>query len=358
VRGAPALLLTLAVTAACNTAPAAAPLPTPTPSPHTPAATAPPSPPAEPARGTFTLAFAGDIHFAGPIAAHLRADPTTVLGAMAPVLRAADLTIANLETAVTEGGDVQQKQYVFRAPDTAFDALRAAGIDVVTNANNHGMDYGQRGLQDTLAAAAAKHFPLVGSGQDEDAAYSPYVRTLHGWRVAVLGASQVIAPELVNDWTAGPDHPGLASAYRLDRLVQAVRDARRRADVVVVYVHWGQERNPCPTDRQRTLARQLVDAGADVVVGSHAHVVQGAGRLGGSYVAYGLGNFLFYATGSGPSTRTSVLTLTMTGRHVVRAQRTPARIDRGWTTPLTGAAARREVARQEDLRGCAGLAAG
>ena len=336
--------------------PSAAPVITP----GTPTAT--PSParrvPAQ-RKGSFTIAFAGDVHFEGAIAQHLHADPLTVFGDMIPVLSAADLTVANLETAITEGGDAQEKQYVFRAPAEAFDALRASGIDVVTNANNHGLDYGQSGFADTLVAARAKGYPVIGSGKDADAAYSPYLVTLHGWRVAVLGASQVIAPELIDDWAAGPGHPGIASAYDVGRLTRAVREARRHADVVVVYLHWGEERNPCPTDRQRTLARQLVDAGADVVVGSHAHVVQGSGflRAGGrkGYVAYGLGNFLFYASGSGPSTRTSVLTITMAGQKVHEAVRTPARLSSGWTTPLIGREAAREVARQEALRDCAGL---
>jgi len=350
------LLLGLAACSASKAAPVASPSPTPTAGTPSPTASASPAPRVV-KRGSFTIAFAGDVHFEGAIAQHLHADPASVFGAMIPVLSAADLTIANLETAITERGDAQEKQYVFRAPATAFDALRASGIDVVTDANNHGLDYGQTGFQDTLAAAKAKGYPVIGSGADEDAAYSPYLATLHGWRVAVLGASQVIAPELVNDWTAGPHHPGLASAYRVDRLTRAVREARRRADVVVVYLHWGEERNPCPTDRQRTLARQLVDAGADVVVGSHAHVVQGAGHLDKAYVAYGLGNFLFYASGSGPQTRTSVLTLTLNGRRVVAAARAPAQLAAGWTTPLKGRAGAREVARQEALRGCAGLSA-
>jgi poly-gamma-glutamate capsule biosynthesis protein CapA/YwtB (metallophosphatase superfamily) len=363
-RAAPLLLLL--VLAACSTSRAAAPSPTSTPT-STPAAGTPePQATATPphrvvTRGTFTIAFAGDVHFEGAIQQHLHADPAGVFGDMIPVLSAADLTVANLETAITEGGNAQEKQYVFRAPATAFDALRASGIDVVSDANNHGLDYGQVGFQDTLAAARLKGYPVIGSGRDEDAAYAPYRATLHGWRVAVLGASQVIAPELVGDWTAGPNHPGIASAYRVERLTRAVREAAGSADVVVVYLHWGVERDSCPSTRQRTLARQLLDAGADVVVGSHAHVVQGSGFLhtdtGKGYVAYGLGNFLFYATGSGPSTQTSVLTLTLNGPRTVKAVRTPARLRSGWTTPLTGQAAVREVARQEALRSCAGLAA-
>jgi poly-gamma-glutamate synthesis protein (capsule biosynthesis protein) len=359
MRGAGAALLLCAL-AACNARPAAAPLPTATPS--ATAGTTAPTPVVTPSRapvrkGTFTIALAGDVHFEGPIQQHLAADPAGVFGEMIPVLSAADLAIANLETAITTAGQAQDKQYVFRAPATAFDALRASGIDVVTNANNHGLDYGQSGFQDTLAATEDKRFPVIGSGRDEAAAYSPYRVTLHGWRVAVIGASQVIAPELVEDWTAGPHHPGLASAYRVDRLTRAVREAGRTADVVVVYLHWGEERDACPSDEQRRLARQLVAAGADVVVGSHAHVVQGSGFLGRGYVAYGLGNFLFYAGGSGPSSLTSVLTLTLRGPHVVGVTRTPARLAHGWTTPLRGTAAEREVARQDALRGCTGLRA-
>jgi poly-gamma-glutamate synthesis protein (capsule biosynthesis protein) len=350
-RTAAVALVTAALTACTATQATTTPAPSPSPSPTvspTPSATPAPT---TPSRRPITIAFGGDVHFEGAVRRHLLADPATAFGAMAPVLRRADLAVVNLETAVTERGTAQDKQYVFRAPASAFRALRAAGIDVATNANNHGMDYGQVGLADTLAAARAQRFPLIGSGYDEDEAYAPYRATVGGWRVAVLGASQVIAPELVTDWTAGPSHPGLASAYRVDRLRQAVRQARRTADTVVVYLHWGVERDSCPSDRQRTLARQLVDAGADVVVGSHAHVVQGSGRMGEAYVAYGLGNFLFYSR----STPTSVLTLTVAGRRVLDDHRTPAVIRDGWTTPLTGRAAAQELARQEALRACANL---
>jgi len=311
-----------------------------------------PSPaPTEPARRPITLAFGGDVHFEGPVRRHLLADPTTVFGALVPVLSAADLTVVNLETALTDRGTPADKQYVFRAPPVALDALRAAGIDVATMANNHGIDYGPVGLADTLAAERRSGFPLIGIGRDEAEAYAPYRATVGGWRVAVLGASQVIAPSVSKLWPATPTRAGMASAYRVARLTAAVREARRSSDTVVVYVHWGEERQACPSDEQRELAEQLVAAGADVVVGSHAHVVQGAGRMGSGYVAYGLGNLLFYSR----SATTSVLTLTVEGRRVTRATRTPAVLRDGWTTPMRGRAARVEVARQEALAECANL---
>jgi poly-gamma-glutamate synthesis protein (capsule biosynthesis protein) len=105
-----------------------------------------------------------------------------------------------------------------------------------------------------------------------------------------------------------------------------------------VYVHWGVEGATCPTPLQKTLARQLVDAGADVVVGSHSHRVEGAGRLGNGFVAYGLGNFVFYNE-AGESGVSGVLELTVAARRVERAQWVPAAIRSGVPTPLTGSAA-------------------
>jgi poly-gamma-glutamate capsule biosynthesis protein CapA/YwtB (metallophosphatase superfamily) len=345
------LALGLAGCAAGQAAPAAQ---------HTPSAaptwTAPsPTPTHRPRverRAAITIAFAGDVHFEGAIRQHLLTDPGTTFGAVAPLLRAADLTIVNLETAITERGTPASKQFVFRAPASAFRALRAAGIDVATVANNHGMDYGPVGLQDTLAAARASGFPIIGAGQDEAAAFAPYRVTVKGWKVAVIGATHVLDTSVAAAWTAGSDTPGLASAYRTEQLLDAVRRARAANDTVVVYLHWGTELHECPTASQEELAQQLVAAGADIVVGSHAHVVLGSGHLGKAYVDYGLGNFLFYAHGSGPTTHSSVVTLTVRGRQVTGERRDPVVLSNGWTTPLHGTAAARERARQDALRSC------
>ena len=121
--------------------------------------------------------------------------------------------------------------------------------------------------------------------------------------------------ELITAWTATTTQAGLASAKRVDRLVQAVAEARVNADTVVVYLHWGVARNDCPVERQQTLAQALTDAGADIVVGGHAHRLQGAGMLGSTFVGYGLGNFAFTAISPG-SERTGVVRVTVTGRHV------------------------------------------
>jgi poly-gamma-glutamate synthesis protein (capsule biosynthesis protein) len=301
------------------------------------------------------LAFGGDVHFEGILHDKLAAGAGSVLAPIAPVVGSADLAMVNLETAVTLRGSPQAKTYTFRAPSAAFTALSSAGIDVATMANNHGMDYGAVGLQDSLAAVQASHFPVVGIGATEAQAYAPYRTTIKGQRISIIGATQVIDENLIAAWTATPDHGGLASAKRVDRLVQEVQAARANSDTVVVFLHWGVEQQNCPSDAQRTIAQQLVDAGADIVIGSHAHVLLGAGHLGNAFVDYGLGNFAFYATDD-PYTRSGVLFLTVTGRHVDDYTWKPARIEGGVPHPLTGSAATSAVTSWHALRSCTNLA--
>ncbi len=275
-------------------------------------------------RTTATLAFAGDVHFEGVAARAL----TQRWGSAGQVLADADLAIVNLETAVTRRGTPAPKQYTFRAPDSAFDALRAAGVDAVTLANNHGMDYGLQGLRDTLATAAVRHMPLLGAGRSQREAFAPMHRTVHGVRIAVLAATDVLDTFAQDDWVAGPAKPGLASSKDPARLLAAVRAEAAHADVVVVYLHWGHELTVCPTARQRQLAALLANAGADLVVGSHAHVPQQGERLGRAYVDYGLGNFVFYAN-TAATQRSGVLTVEVgaDGVHSTRWQ--PATIRGG-----------------------------
>ncbi|HXG76124.1 MAG TPA: CapA family protein [Gaiellaceae bacterium] len=300
------------------------------------------------------LAFGGDVHFEGVLAGKLAASPRTLLAPIRPALERADVAIVNLETAITTGGSAVAKQFAFAAPPAAFDALRGGGVDVASMANNHGLDYGESGLRDSLAAARRARFPLIGIGLDAARAYRPYRRTVQGQRIAILAATQVLDDELIAAWTAGPRKPGLASAKDVPRLVAEVRRARASADTVVVFLHWGRELERCPTDDQRSLARALVRAGADVVVGGHAHRLLGTGRLGAALVSYGLGNFVWYGT-SELSTRTGVLLVTVTGRRVDGYRWVPARIVDGVPRPLAGAEAREHVAAWRSLRGCAGL---
>ncbi|WP_088318397.1 CapA family protein [Kineosporia sp. R_H_3] len=321
----------------------------------TPSATPSPSATPEGPRRT-TLAFAGDVHFANQVADVLD-DPRTGLAELRPYLAPADLAMVNLETAITTRGREMPKQFHFRAPATAFDALAAAGVDVVTLANNHAVDYGEVGLRDTLAAREKAPIPAVGLGRDAADAYAPAILDVDGAKVAVLGATQVPDWTLAT-WPARSDRAGVAAASDPARLAAAVRAARKKADVVVVYLHWGTDYTTCPNALQKRTARALADAGADVVVGAHAHRVQGAGWLGDTYVSYGLGNFVWWRRNSVADATTGVLTLGVEGRRVVSARWTPMLVSADGVPRVPDRATSKRMRRAWDAaRGCTGLAA-
>ncbi|MEZ5371740.1 MAG: CapA family protein [Microthrixaceae bacterium] len=313
----------------------------------------------DPVLGTgeaVTFAFAGDMNFEGANATRLAADPASVFGPITAVLSEADLAVANLETAVTKGGGSPVgKQFTFRTGPEAFEAIGAAGIDVVSMANNHGMDYGESGFAESLQVKAETGFPIVGIGADEDEAFAPHIAEVNGQRIAIIGATQVLDGSFIESWTATADHAGLASAKREDRLVQAVSDSRLVADTVVVFLHWGTETETCPNEAQLGLTPKLVEAGADIIVGGHQHRVASGGFSGAALVHYGLGNFLFRAN-SEPGSRSGVLKVTATGRRIDSYEWVPARINgANQPIPAEGAAKDNLLASWNELRGCTGL---
>ena len=277
------------------------------------------------------VGFAGDVHGEGRVAQFLSqgGDP---LAGMRAVLGANDLNIVNLETAVGSGGQAQIKQYTFQSPSELLSRLRAAGVEVVNLANNHSLDFGASGLEQTIADAHAAGLQVVGAGMSSAQAYAPVILDTAGGTVAFLGFSQVVPA----GWAATASQAGVASAYDLPAVVAAVRSARARADYVVVMIHAGIEQNPCPTPDQMSLISALVGAGADVVASSHTHVLEGLTRIGTTVVDYGLGNFVWY-TGSGPS---GLLSVGLSHNGPPSYQFTPDAIDgNGSPQPLFGSAA-------------------
>jgi poly-gamma-glutamate capsule biosynthesis protein CapA/YwtB (metallophosphatase superfamily) len=307
-------------------------------------------------RSEVTLAFPGDVHFEGRVD-RLLADPTTAFGPAAAQLATADLAMVNLETPITDGGIPEPKPYLFRARKAAVPALVGAGIDVVTLANNHTLDYGRQGLADTIAVAHQGGLVTVGAGANADEAFRPVRVTVRGVRIAILAFSQV--DELAQQWAARPDRAGIAMAFDTARVRAAVRQARVGSDLVIVLAHWGTEGDSCPDPRQRNFANMMVTAGADIVIGAHVHVLQGAGRAGGAYIAYGLGNFLWYSSGLYPpySSRGGILRLVVRGHEVVRSDFLPTVVSAtGQSVEVSGWQKRIAQRNFDSLRGCAGLA--
>ena len=305
----------------------------------------------------FTVAFAGDNNGDGLSDATMAQGMAQRLGAMTPLLSGADLTVANLETAITQRGTPAPKTFTFRAPATILQGLQSAGIDVASMANNHGMDYGTEGLQDSIAAKHAAAIKVIGIGANDGEAFAPAVVDVKGTKVAVIAATQVLDANLQTLWTATPTQGGLASAKRVDRLVAEVRKAKAAGQVPIVFLHWGTEKMTCPNPQQEALATTLRGAGAAAVIGGHAHRVLSGGYLGDTYVDYGLGNFGFYAA-SGPAAKTGVLTLTFDKGKVVKDVWSPGVIVNRSPQPLSGAAAASALAQWNALRSCTNLTAG
>ncbi|HEX4902123.1 MAG TPA: CapA family protein [Acidimicrobiales bacterium] len=243
-----------------------------------------------PRPGPITIALGGEVQAGDVLGGRLFAgqDP---IGPFADVLAEADLAVVGLSAAVVDEDPADPGGAAW-VPATVLDGLETAGADVISLANDRALDLGPAGRDRTLGLVAGRRAAVAGIGVDEHDAYAPAVRTVGGARVAVLAATQDLDPARIATDTAGPAQPGVASAKRVDRLVAEVEATAEEADVVVVYLHWGQEGETCPGAGQRELAAALIEAGADVVAGPGAGGVQGAGRSGPAVVAYGLGTLV------------------------------------------------------------------
>lgn len=256
--------------------------------------------------GTIKLAFVGDLLLGSSVETTMRKQGLDYpfSGAL-DYLLSPDLTAGNLENPITTRGiPATNKQYVFKGAPDLLPPLKEAGFDVVSLANNHTLDQGTEGLLDTIAHLKEAGIANVGGGNDDTEAFAPVVLEANGIKVAYLSVSRVV-PE--GSWKADKNHAGVAEAYDSTRAVAAIAKAKQEADLVVMMVHWGVERADQPVEHQTTLARQFIDAGADLVIGSHPHVMQGFEQYKGKWIAYSLGNFIFNVTATPHTKETGVL---------------------------------------------------
>lgn len=206
-----------------------------------------------------------------------------------PGWEGADLLLGNLESPLATTSRVAESKVTLRAVPGSVEALRAARFDALTLANNHAMDFGPGGLAETISRLDAAGIPHVGAGPDGVSAASPLVLQRRGQSVGILSFCDV---EQLSPLYAMGDGPGVA-AFRTDEAVRAVAELRSRVDCVIVQLHWGVEMASLPSPGQREQARRLVEAGADLILGHHPHVLQPMEVIAGVPVFYSLGNFLF-----------------------------------------------------------------
>lgn len=204
-----------------------------------------------------------------------------------------DISIGNLETSITlRGNKWPDKQFNFRSNPENLVAMKNAGIDVVSLANNHSLDYGYEGLLDTLDYLDKNGIDKVGAGKDKKEAFEEIIIEKNGYKVGILGFSRVV-PHV--DWWATGKRPGLAGAYdsHLQGALEKVKEVRENVDILILSIHWGTERQVTARDHDVIAAKKLIDAGADAIMGHHPHVLQGVEIYKGKPIFYSLGNFVF-----------------------------------------------------------------
>ncbi|WP_249897794.1 CapA family protein [Paenibacillus sp. PK3_47] len=273
----------------------------------------------------ISLVFAGDILLDGFVGDQItRYGVNFPFAKVAPVLKKADLSFANLETPVSVRGKAAEKTFAFRSRPETLGGLGYAGIDGVTLANNHILDYGQQAMLDTLIHLDRNKIGHTGAGSNIEEAFKPYVKTVKGKRIAVLGASRVLSGP---SWHAGKNTPGAASAYTAEPLLGAIKKSAKENDFTVVYLHWNEEFKDYPQEYARTLAKQMIDSGADIILGAHSHCLMGIEYYKHKPIYYSLGNFVFNkSTRGGEKTVHSMLAHFEISGSAVTGRITPVKI--------------------------------
>jgi hypothetical protein len=240
------------------------------------------------------------------------------------LFRKDDLTVVNLECAVSNLGSAVPKEFTFRGDPAALPAMRKAGVEVANMANNHSYDYGPVALVDTRRNLIENDIAPVGAGKNEKQAVSPALFEINGWKIAVVGFDKVVDP--FPTAVAGPDKPGTAAGHDLDAMVAAVRAARAKADLVIVDIHWGVELDTQPRSDDVQLAHRLVTAGARIIFGGHSHRLQPLELYKSAAIFYSLGNFVWpmYSI-AGATTAVAEVRIGPTGK--LRARMIPAFIE-------------------------------
>ncbi|OLT22707.1 poly-gamma-glutamate biosynthesis protein [Actinomadura sp. CNU-125] len=277
---------------------------------------------------SVTLVLAGDTMLGRGVAERVAADPDGLFSAgVRDAVAEADLAVLNLECCVSDRGrrwDPVGKAFHFRAPPPAAGVLAGLGVDCVTLANNHALDYGPDALADTLDHLAAAGVRTVGAGRNPEEAYAPAVLEAGGVRLAIVGVTDHPA-----DFAAAPGRAGVAHADLETgvpaRLLDRIRDLRAACDAVVVTPHWGPNMTSEPLPYVRRAARAFLDAGATLVAGHSAHVFHGVAGP----VLFDLGDFIDdYAVDDVLRNDLGLLfRVTLDDRGPVRVDAIPVRLD-------------------------------
>jgi len=245
---------------------------------------------------TTTIVFAGDVLIAEAMEQYYDAEGVTRLVSeeLLAEMQNADICMVNNEFQFsTQGTPMEDKQFTFRTDPKYVQVMLDMGVDIVSLANNHSLDFGTEALKDTFATLDDAGILYAGAGDSKGRAEALQIIEVNGLKFGFLAATRVIP---VSQWNVEFRRPGLFTTYDDTRLVECIEAAREECDFLTVYVHWGIEREAYPQDYQTAIAKNCFNAGADLVIGAHPHVLQGIEFMNGKPVFYSLGNYIFAQT--------------------------------------------------------------
>lgn len=243
--------------------------------------------------GSTTLIFAGDVLFANAFKSNYDAGgiEKVIEPQLLQELQDADIFMVNNEFPFSNRGEpMEDKQFTFCCDPKYVKALNEMGLDIVSLANNHTLDYGRDALSDTFTTLDGAGILYAGAGETKERAYELQIIEKNGKKFGFLAASRVV-PE--SNWKVEERTPGMLTAYDDTKLVQLIKEARSGCDFLSVYIHWGVEYDAYPQDYQTKIATDCFNAGADLILGAHTHCLQGISYISGKPVFYSLGNFVF-----------------------------------------------------------------
>jgi poly-gamma-glutamate capsule biosynthesis protein CapA/YwtB (metallophosphatase superfamily) len=284
---------------------------------------------------TWDLVALGDIIIGRTVYLQMQryGDPNKPFAYFADTIRGADLALADLECTISDAHTrVTSSGMTFASPQSAASGLKSSGIDAVSVANNHSFNVGSAGFTDTLDAMKTLGIPIFGGGRNDQEAHAPLLLTTHGVKIALLGYSSI-----AGSTPAGTNSPGMAhltmapwgafNEAEAARMEQDIKATQEQADLVMIYYHWGTEYTHNANADQRQIAHRAIDAGADLILGTHPHWVQGVEWYKDRLITYSLGNFIFDQEWSTKTKQGTFLRATFNGAHLTSAELVPYQIE-------------------------------
>ncbi|MBC3919526.1 CapA family protein [Undibacterium sp. CY18W] len=271
---------------------------------------------------SVSILFAGDVVLDGT-PGKMIAEGKDPFHAFASLFKTTDIRVVNLECVVATTGDAADKNFTFRAHPRTLAVLKQH-VDAVSIANNHSGDFGRAAFQEMLGLLDQQQLLRFGGGSNLREAHTPLIIEKKGLRIALLGYNEFMP----RSFEAEAQAAGVAWSED-EQVIADIRQARQHyhADLVIPFMHWGWENDKVSVPRQRQLARKMIDAGADAVIGGHPHVIQDVEHYQGKPIIYSLGNFVMDELDNEPQTRGWVLRLQLDKKGVLAWNTRLAKID-------------------------------